>query len=299
MGWLIKITAILIFTLSCSKVDEKKPSDSSGLKSVEQKLEDLHKEALELRLDNGWLDDGCDAMLFQGKYQATEGAFYLDPRSAELSGEAGRFFRRGSTPCWDEKDLGSKTTWSRDMGLGLIYWLFRTKNLSALEDHATYGTQNKWQMGKPYDDGRVVYTPNMLSLLYNAIAVLGGDNSLHRAWPPAYPTGLIDYQAHLQVLSIALRGELARKLEDAPQKPRKGLLLSISTTMYDRLEEHAQRDPNPLYLAVLGKYSGNMKPAVDACLEEVVPEWDRCSKRECRIPDLAFACDFIMRVLKG
>jgi len=292
----------LMLLLSCSTVEQKDPAPAD-ISLVKEKLETLHEEAGEDSIYNGWMLDGCDSMLFQGKYQATAGALPLDPRTAQLSGEAGRFFRRGSKPCnLDGKDVGSKTTWSRDMGIGLIYWAYRTKNLSVLADHFNYGKAHNWQMGKPLDDGRVIYTPNIISLLSNAIVSLGGSSSLHQKWPTIYPSGLKSYQAHLQVLQIALRGEIATNKVDKPQKPEAELNMSISGSMYRRLEEHSKREPkNPLYQAVYGKYSGDMQPAIDACLDGYTEEDSRCGTEEhgCQIAEIAFACDFVIRVFEG
>ena len=91
-----------------------------------------------------------------------------------------------------------------------------------------------------------------------------------------YSPFLTGYQAHLQVLGIWLRGEIAQQLNDmdAIPKPKTGLyeLATISNQMYSRLEEHYTREPdNPFYAYMIGLYSGNMQPAIDLCLDEDMP----------------------------
>jgi len=167
---------------------------------VQAKIERLKSELEEN--DHGWVVDGCDAMLWEGKYRAVVGGGNVD--AAKL--EKGRWGRR-PVPCWaNGEDLGSKTTWSRDMGLGFMFWMFRTGNLDNLVEHGNYGKKKNWKMGEPFADGRVYYTPNMIGTLFRAIKKMGGDSDLNILLPSSYPSGLEGFHAHLLVLRIALNG---------------------------------------------------------------------------------------------
>lgn len=270
-------------------------------------VETFHKlqtRAQEIRdPETGWLDvDGCDAMIWSGKYAAVRYTTGVDIESAQI--EPGKWSRRPLPPCWssDGGDVGSKTTWSRDMFIaGLGPWAWRTNRLDVLQDHATYGKAHNWQMGEPVADGRTIYTPSLIGILYQMIFYMGGEDSVNRVWPSIYVKGLTDYQAHLQVMDIWVRGEIGELVGDADavpanppegsevveltrndgglalnegetDKPLEGLrltsgdlrLLNVSEAMYLRLEEHSAREPNCwTYQAMLGIYSGSFGKLMD------------------------------------
>jgi hypothetical protein len=162
------------------------------------------------------------------------------------------------------------------MGLGLITYGWFKGRLDILERHAWYGKDHNWVMGES-TDGRSVYTPAMVGILYQAIYALGGENSANRLWPNTYSSGLIDYQAHLQVLGIFLRGEISKGTGDADAVPAAGLL-GISQTMYQRLREHHEREPQcPFYALAWGMYSGDLQAAVD-----ILRARDRVSQDMCQ-----------------
>jgi hypothetical protein len=301
----------VLLVLSCSK-DKREKAEPKTDDRVDQVLalyNDLVARAEQIRdPETGWLDrDGCDGMIWAGVYAAQVDG--VDIEAAEFRGEPGRFGRRPPPPCWDPVtgDQGSKTTWSRDMFVaGLAVWAWHRERLDVLERHAAYGKANNWQMGEPLDDGRTLYTPAMIGLLYQMIYALGGENSANRLWPSTYPSGLTDYQAHLQVKSIYLRGEIAGQVGDADAVPAnpgdKALhLLSVSETMYQRIEEHYQREPSdPFYSFVWGCYSGDMSPAIDALLNGTVGTYVRCSQQEeCELAHRIFVAGQLLEKFNG
>lgn len=240
----------------------------------------------------------CDAMIWTGKYAAT-GALGVNVLAAEYPENPGKFGRRPAPWCWtpEDGDQGSKTTWSRDMAVaGLFPYAWMTQKRDILERHANYGKEHGWQMGDPIDDGRTIYSPSLRGLLFKAIHGLGGPVDNNALWPTLYPSGLVDYQAHLLVMGIWLQGEIAATLNEAdavPRRPAPGeSALQISDTMYQRLEEQAAREPLcPLFQTVYGFYSGNLSPAIDTLLS---PEWQcsyvRCDDLEqCRMAEWLFA----------
>jgi hypothetical protein len=73
--------------------------------------------------------------------------------------------------------------------------------------------------------------------------------------------------------------------------------------MLARLREHADRDPrDPLFAAALGVYTGDMGPALDACLagDQYAGSYTRCDGgdgRACQLASWLFACDLVLRRL--
>lgn len=234
-------------------------------------------EAGRRRSKDGWLGTSeCDAMLFTGKYSCAVGASNgLTITAAEYPSEPGRFNRRPAPFC--EAGAGSKTSWSRDMGMGLMAYAWCNKDLAVLQRHASYGEAHQWKMGEPLDDGRVVYTPSVIGHLYQLIYTLGGQDNANRVWPSIYSSGLTDFQAHLQMVDIWLRAEMAQRQIDltgtAPQQEghsneRNSLALAVSGQMFDRIKEHAEREPNcPFYQYMKGLYdTGELNTTVDLLL---------------------------------
>ena len=286
--------------ISCGVVDKKDPPHETDIEDVKLHLAALKTIALNDADENGWISTDCDGMLWNGKYAAATSLG--DITSSEFDA-SGRFGRTPAKRCFEEgKDNGSKSTWSRDMAIGFIYWAFRTDDLDVLQRHSNYGTSNQWKMGEPLSDGRVLYNPGLIGLLYNAIYSLGGSKNTNRLWPSIWPSGLVDYEAHLQVLKIALVGEIAESLNEADAMPRRPLtgnlgLLSVSTTMFKRLEEHAAREPNNVFFqAVLAKYTGEYDTAIDLCTSSSVGSYVRCDDNtSCKLAELIFSCDFLVR----
>ena len=295
--------------ISCGVVDKKDPPHETDIEDVKLHLAALKTIALNDADENGWIATDCDGMLWNGKYAAATSLG--DITSSEFDA-SGRFGRTPAKRCFEEgKDNGSKSTWSRDMAIGFIYWAFRTDDLDVLQRHSNYGTSNQWKMGEPLSDGRVLYNPGLIGLLYNAIYSLGGSKNTNRLWPSIWPSGLTDFEAHLQVLKIALVGEIAESLNEAdaiPQRPLIGGdhlgLLSISTTMYKRLEEHAQREPNDVFFQVVyAKYSGDYSHAINLCSGQITgihAGYVRCDDNiSCKLANEIFACDFLVRQFNG
>jgi hypothetical protein len=297
--------------LGCDNpVNKKNPS-------VEERIDSLAKLYL-ANLDkvwsfqsevHGWIvEEDCDSMLWNGKLNAAYGV-RIDTRASESPSEPGRFYRRPSRDCWVEgkNKNDSASTWSRDMSLGLLQAAWADSDLKLLEDHVSYGKSREtllkgvpvWQMGEPVADGRTFYWPPNVGLFYKAIFGLGGEANAAALWPDYWAKDLKDFHAHLQVMTIYLQGEIADVLNDEdamPKKPEVPALLSISSVMYDRLREHAEREPEcGYYQAVHGLYSGYMSPAIKALLDEYKCEYLRCSNyEECYLADWLHSATIVL-----
>lgn len=314
-------------TLSEAQNKPKAPAPVDRAADLRVEMDKALAEAEALRGADGVLvDDDCDAAEWEGKYQAAVCSH--DMRAFEDPARPGKFFRaptgcRSSpNPNWED--------WSRDMGSGLLAYAWRCNDLPLLERHIAYGRAHPvpvrgapaWRMGEPVGDGRSIYTPAFVGRIYQTVKALGGEDNLNRYWPDVYVRGLDGYQSHLQVMNIWHRGEVAvaireghlsrpGTIDDAGDAeahlfaenppPQTAATLDVSGTMLNRLEEHAARDPrDPLFAAVLGTYTGDMGPAVEACLapDQYAGAYVRChSFRKCQLAAWIFACDIVLRRL--
>ncbi len=246
----------------------------------------------------------CDAMIWAGKASAA-GLEGVNIEAAQYPA-VGKFGRRPEPWCWTPEggDQGSQSEWSRDMAIaGLFPWALLTGRRDVLEHHAVYGRANRWFLGGPVSDGRTYYTPQMRGILFRLIESMGGKQDLEAIWPSIWPAGLHDYEGHLQVMQIWLQGEAAKRTGDTasmPQKPAEGqLVLDISGTMYQRLEEHAADEPqNPLYAYVLGRYTGDQSSTLNLLMDPAMPlgSYVRCTDLEqCQLAEWLFAASLLLR----
>lgn len=257
--------------------------------------------------ETGWLTrDDCDGMIWAGQYGASRNVIPgVNIMAAEYP-EAGKWSRRPFPACWDGSDQGAPSTWSRDQAVaGLIPYALQTNQRSIIDDHIAYGENHVWKMGDPLADGRVIYTPALIGLVYKIRHAMGGTSSVNEAWPDIYPGGLTDYEANLQVMTIWLQGRAADMLGDDSAKPVPTLpgshLLDISEVMYQRLQDHATDEPNdPWFNYVYGKYRGNLSHTIDLLMDPAMPHggYVRCNKPEqCVLASWLFTASNVLDTL--
>ena len=265
------IIILTIFLSSCGpKKEAKAPASNPQADALLVRYSDnlLAAKAIEHPINKWLTPDGCDAMIWAGKYSCGGGK--PDILAAEYPGSHGKFSRRPLPACWSEEtgDVGSKTTWSKDMAMGgLIPHAICTKDLALLSRHRDYGDAHSWNMGEPLADGRAIYTPSLIGLIHQVIYKLGGADNVLRKTPSVYSSGLVDYQAHLQIMDIWIRGLVTGTL---------GLLGSedaITKNMLARVKEHAAREPEcPLYQYMNGLYAGDLSAATNLLLASNAPK---------------------------
>lgn len=298
-----QVVILLFLLLGCGEgVEPKEPALDGRIEQLREIQYERIQLSYQIRDENGWLAGrDCDGMVWAGKYAAATDVAQVNIEASEFTDEPGRFGRRAEPRCWtpEEGDQGAKATWSRDQAnLGLLPYAWRKQNRDLLERHASYGEANNWQMGEPRSETRVVYSPQLVGLLYQAIFALGGEDNFLRKTPQVYPSGLDDYEAHNQMMSIWLRAEIAEALNDQEEVPRPALL-NVSETMHARIIEHSDREPeNPFYWALRGIYTGDFTQAIDLCLREDMPvgSYVRCNDfKQCQLAEIIFACDLILR----
>jgi len=272
----MKLLALTFILISCSKVLPS-PRNEVVLDTslVREKLAELELEAESLSDENGWLvSKSCDSMLWSGKA-------CLNITDLESAGVDGRYYRTPSKTCF--ADTRSASSFSRDMSLGLLNCLIEKKNLAAIERHIEYGDENGWIMGEGAIN-RTYYTPALIGLWYKAARVLGHDYGYTEV-SNVYPSGLTDYQAHLQMLFIHLTGTLENG--------------QISDSMRNRIHEHSDRIPTSgFYAALSARYGGPVDSAINLCLDDdnQVGDYVRCDDENCELAERIFTCKLLLGV---
>lgn len=294
----MKNLLLAFLIVSCGTVEPEPTRNELALEAVHSYQRDRIKLAREWTYHvSGWLvPDSCDGALWSYKAASAYCPQEFNARFTEF--ELGRFGRRATKACWTRNggSDGSKTTWSGDMGKGLMQYGLRC-DLNLMLDHADYGKSNAWVMGEGVTEhvyARAIYRPGLIGELYTAIYAAGGPNRPSRLIRNTMQSGLEDYHAHLQMLGIALYAEAHSTKRD----------VRLTEKMFDRVKEHFARDPeDPFFAALYGKYTGNMQKAIDLCTKPFDPdgyygEYVRCEQeKNCKLAHLIHACGIVERSL--
>lgn len=176
-------------------------------KIVRDPLNDKLNKYLDLIKTKSDLDgfiehDCCDSLLFTSLVGSVGHKVDIEAAIDEM----GAWQRRPThSPCYPE---GSKSSISRDMLLGLMWYIWRNNRLDLAEEMWAYGKKHSWIMGVG-DPARIYLTPGLQATLAEIIFQLGGSNHwFSRNMPQVWTKGLDGYQLHLEALHILLRGEL-------------------------------------------------------------------------------------------
>lgn len=213
----------------------------------------------------------------------------------------GEWHRRPAPSCWaDGKDVGSKSTISRDMLQGLLLATWETGDVQAALRLAKYGEDRQWIMGEPYPEmaSRVEMGDNLKGQLGRIIYKLTDerDSREYRKIKPLYGPVLQDYERHIQAIGIYLYGELDEDItgssiaQDRMRRipvrnagsgeprfkssaslanyiayphPIQLLSTDVSPTMFTLLQLSHKRDPDDAFIgAIYQLYAGDLqKPA--------------------------------------
>jgi hypothetical protein len=180
----------------------------------------------------------CDSILFSGLVGCIPGVqVNLDAAFDTASGQWHR--RPCSKPCFPEH---SKSTISKDMLLGILWYAYHNKRLDISEKIIQTAIGNFGIMGQAVNLktllGRCLISPSLLGTAAWVSYRLGGPSRpILRAIPQVESKDLIGYQAHLSVLHVMLRNELTGKQGNK-----------------DVLEHHyARNNYNPLFCLATGR----------------------------------------------
>lgn len=180
-------------------------------------------------------EDTGDSLLFTSLLHSSISNNLLKNCIINSEAKPGMFYRHPSLipDKWIGQDA---STTSKDMTIGLLWWIWTYKQKDVAEQIMSYLKNNYYKLGDytPHTDpetiakwvnsypdyvplklrtwmaineplSRILYCPNLLaSVMYK----IGGKFSLWSLAPDINVTGLTDFEAHLQALGIALRGEL-------------------------------------------------------------------------------------------
>lgn len=185
--------------------------------------------------------DSCDGLLFASLMGAGDGKEFP---VETWRGDDGAWFRN--------PDHGKCKPTSRDMYLGLFWYIWAAKRRDLADDIWSYGAPRSFVMDDRNPKISVLFPDSQwtLALLERR---LGGDE--HESWKLAAPCvgSLTGFEAHLQSLVSGLRA-----------------LMDFGDTLNeDCLKSMAKRQPNNAWFAALaGIYSGNQETARDMLLDD-------------------------------
>lgn len=248
-----------ITALSCKpiSVPPETPFKISHFKAsspdIDSKLRQLEmKKSLYLRYAKvhenvfGWLDYGCDSLLFNSLYGYSGG----NPNILAARSRDGTWHRTTNMFCYPKH---SKSEISKDMLVGLLLYLYSKNDSKTLLELKTFGVKEKWFMGKgPYT--RTLLMPDQRRNLANMIEDLTGKKHVDQGLPSGYALPCEGYSCHLKVIDFYTHHLIHGSLPLIAVKQLTGLV---------------KRNPkNALFLAVLSIYNIKyLDPALHVLLD--------------------------------
>jgi hypothetical protein len=201
-------------------VSVRKKEISIGIETYEylKPKKDLYlKLSHSMQDEHGFVESNeCDSLLFTALYGAA-GLPNLDILAAR--DQNGMWHRRPiERPCFKNGvDYGAPSTISRDMFVGLFWYLWATKDFQKSNELLEYGKKHDFIMGYG-DPTRIFMTPALSGTLAEIVYRTSGNNPdynyLMRFNPQKWPESITDYELHLSVLHILLRGEMFGGITD-------------------------------------------------------------------------------------
>lgn len=167
---------------------------------------------------HGFIDSHeCDSLLFTGLIGCIPEVAATINIDAAFDSATGQWKRRPiECPCFP---VGSRSSISRDMLLGLLHFAYYNKRLDIIEQVIKYALSNWLIMGEARDWktllGRCLMTPGLLATYAWASYKLGGPSRPWLRWIPLVESKKTrTYQTHLSILHVLLRKELTGKISD-------------------------------------------------------------------------------------
>jgi len=236
-----------------------KPShgDPSKTDQVKQKTV-LYLELEKSQTDSdGFIQfDQCDSLLFSGLVGIATEVNILAARDVN-----GKWHRRSLQHPECYTGGSSSSTISRDMFIGLLWYVWRNKDLQTAEELFDYGKDHDWIMGEG-DPARIYFTPGLQATLAEIIYRLGGKNHLVYRNIPQVTAKNTDFAAHLDMLHILLRSELTG---------------GVNASEKEIIKYNYERVPgNALFSFIYHKFEdGNQNETLDNLLNQSVFPADR------------------------
>jgi hypothetical protein len=260
-----KVLLLAFLFFSCASHDDKDSTDSRLDKIREKKS--FYLELIQRQVDDkGWIPDTkCDGLLFNSLYSISGG----NPKIEDARSN-GLWYRFHTHDCYSRNESASSI--SRDMFWGLFLYIWINKRRDLIEQIINYGEQHKnsvgsWVMGEG-DKFRTDIRPNMQATAYEIRYRLGGASHGKR-WAPRPYLPVRDFEAHLQVIELFLRGKLTGGLN--------------AYEMHALERNHDREKKNALFQAVWHNFhDGNQTRAIEILLDEKLFPSDRLPQSEDR-----------------
>lgn len=215
--------------ISCGSVERKKIESDTRYEELERKY-NLYVDLLNNseRFYSGWITKDCDGLLYNS-IASISGIENIDIEMAKDHNN--KWYRTPKQNCYTSGQSGSSI--SRDMFLGLFYWIYQNERLDLIKEIIDYGRDHKnnlgfWVMG----DGDITRTdirPSMQATGHEIRFRLGGVDNDARKLPQFWTKETSGYATHLEFLHIYLRGLLRGK---------------ISTKAFEVMKHHVKYQPN-------------------------------------------------------
>jgi len=272
---LAKITAFIPdfkkkYKKQAPKLDENKLQKLKAKFELYQKLSKEHQN--EQTFFNHEL---CDATLTTGLMSANP---HFNIKLEHARDKQGFWKRRQvNTPCYPKS---SGSTISRDMMIGIYWYLHESKNLKIAEETYKHAKDNHFVLGLG-DPARLIMMPPGEATLASIIHKLGGKNHFfarHQSKP--WPLNMKSFHVHLLMMNGLLHGRIHNK---------------IPTSLFKAFEHYSQApdNHNPLHQYAYHIYKdGDMNKAVDLLLNEQYWPNDRLPRRKDRENDWITGRDF-------
>lgn len=248
---LIALAFLLMFVFSC-QIRDKKPQRIVLYHGYDEIIEkktrycDMGKAFGEML---SWNFSECDSLLYASLWGIACEKIPIE----DFEGHPGKWYRTTKKDCFIPPNTrnGSKSTISNDMLLGLMHYLWHTRDKANLIEIAAYGKANDWVMGESEGSteakSRVVMSYNLINLLHDMLSspdrfdVVVHD-SVRALITNPFGTN-VGYRAHLEVLRILLEARVYG---------------AITASDKDVLKRHANRQPdNALYQLAYALFQSN------------------------------------------
>lgn len=214
------------------------------------------------------MSDKCDSLLFSGLLAAARPDLSINIKAAKKDGA----WNRRSTHDCGPKFKNSRSTISRDMMLGYMWYLYKSNSLNLAIELMDELKSNFYMLKGDGTPGELFMLPAYMNTLAEMIKKLGGkEYNLELLMPASFQSKPEGYVAHLTVWHIHLRGQI---LGEIPSKNKE--ILDFLTN---------KNPKNPLFVALQSHYSnGNQSEAIKLLMD--TQEWPNY-----KLPTTSNHCD--------
>jgi hypothetical protein len=279
----------LLALLSLEGCREKEGVSDEVRQAIQSKYQTYLSLATEKRKSHGWLYDDCDGLLFSS-LSSWAG---VDSSIGAAEQKPGAWWRRPDKNCYPEE---SKSEISRDMIVGLVWWLYKHKKADDIRE-IFYVCRDDKLLGAG-DESRTKCTPNILSTVSVAYKGLTGKDL---GWSHVAVTKTLlktGYQVHLTALQIGLRKLITGRLSKTNEawlyrrlryNPSNAILLTIWGDGVKAGEVLLREDLFP---------PERLPSSMDRCepwlWQREESEWEPCAGKSHRGGDFLFAAKLLL-----